>query len=114
MPKKKTSKKPAQKRAAPKKPTGSKADFVRSLPPGLSAKDAIERAKKAGHKLSAAYVYVIRSKGSSKGNGHSKPKRPKQSAGSTGDQAQRFMSLTLDLGLTEAQKLLDRVRNLSA
>lgn len=37
------------------------ADFVRGLPSGISAKDAVEKAKAAGVKLTTAYFYVLKS-----------------------------------------------------
>jgi hypothetical protein len=44
-----------------KKSTPSKAEFVRSLPPGTSFADAAEKAKTLGIELSKAYYYVLKS-----------------------------------------------------
>jgi hypothetical protein len=44
-----------------KKGTPSKAEFVRSLPPGTSFADAAEKAKALGIELSKAYYYVLKS-----------------------------------------------------
>jgi hypothetical protein len=51
-------------------PSKNKAAFVRSLPPGMSAKEVIAQAKKRGLEITPAYVYVIRSNdGARKSNG---------------------------------------------
>jgi len=85
----------------------SKAAFVRSLPPSMPAKDVIEKAKAAGHKLSPAYVYVIRSKGSSKSKG-GKP-GPKAGRGRMGGGgAERaLIDAALELGFGRARQVLD-------
>jgi hypothetical protein len=64
-----------------KRGTPSKAEFVRSLPPGTSFADAAEKAKGLGIELSKAYYYVLKSelkKGggkllSRKGKGRGRP-----------------------------------------
>lgn len=86
----------------------SKAAFVRSLPPSMPAKDVIERAKAAGHKLSPAYVYVIRSKGSSKTKGKTGPKAGRGRLGGSSAGAERaLIDAALDLGFSRARQVLD-------
>ena len=47
--------------AGESKGTPSKAEFVRTLPPGTSFADAAEQAKSLGIELSKAYYYVLKS-----------------------------------------------------
>lgn len=91
----------------------SKAAFVRSLPPNMPAKDVIEKAKAAGHKLSPAYVYVIRSKGSSKGSARVGRKagrggRPGRGNGTVAER--QLVSAALELGFARAQEVLNAAR----
>jgi hypothetical protein len=63
-----------------KKGTPSKAEFVRSLPPGTSFADAAEKAKSLGIELSKAYYYVLKSelkKGGGKLLSRSRSKGPR-------------------------------------
>jgi hypothetical protein len=86
----------------------SKAAFVRSLPGTMSAKEVIEKAKAAGHKLTPAYVYVIRSKGSSKGRAKPGPKPGRGRSGSNGGSAERaLIDAALELGFSRARQVLD-------
>jgi hypothetical protein len=88
----------------------SKAAFVRALPSTMPAKDVIEKAKAAGHKLSAAYVYVIRSKGSSSngaGKSGAKLGRPRAGNGSNGTAERALINAALELGFSRARQLLD-------
>lgn len=78
MPKTKTAKPkkhpvPAAKSASPAKtngaaPTQSKADFVRSQPPGLSAREILAKAKEAGISIGENYVYALRPAGKKMGS----------------------------------------------
>ncbi len=86
----------------------SKAAFVRSLPPSMPAKDVIEKAKAAGHKLSPAYVYVIRSKGSSKSKGGKPgPKAGRGRLGSGAGAERALIDAALELGFGRARQVLD-------
>lgn len=67
MPRKKTA-------ASAGKPTQSKAEFVRSQPDSMGAKDVVKAAKNAGIPISEAYVYTIRYE--AKRRGQKKPGRP--------------------------------------
>jgi hypothetical protein len=88
--------------------TPSKVDFVRALPPSLSAKEVIAKAKAKGIKITAAYVYVIRSQGGIKKRGKPGPK-PRSAAGDAGIDRQ-FIGLALEIGFGRAQQLLDDAR----
>jgi hypothetical protein len=86
----------------------SKAAFVRALPSTMSAKDVIEKAKAAGHKLSAAYVYVIRSKGSSSaGKRGPKQGRPRAGNSNGGASERALINAALELGFGRARQILD-------
>lgn len=86
----------------------SKADFVRSLPPALSAKEVIAKAKERGIKITAAYVYVIRSQNGTKKRGKPGPKP--RSGASHGGMERQFIALALEMGFGRAQHLLDDAR----
>src|SRR4051812_30080258 len=94
-----------------KKSSVSKAEFVRSLPPSLPAREVIAKAKAAGLSLSSAYVYVLRSSNKKRGAKGAKsssgrgPGRPRSDASVEG----QFFSLVLDLGLLRAEALLASV-----
>lgn len=96
--------------------TESKAQFVRSLPPDMPAKDVVAKAKAKGLKLSPAYVYVIRSKGGGKG-GAKKVWKGKGTIGKPSTEAghrnveRQFVSIAVDLGFARAQQLLDETRS---
>ncbi len=54
---------PEQAKGGASKPAMSKADFIRSQPAHLSAKEVIARAKAAGIKVGENYVYALRPAG---------------------------------------------------
>jgi hypothetical protein len=87
----------------------SKAAFVRSLPPNMPAKDVIEKAKAVGHKLSPAYVYVIRSKGSSKGAGKV-GRRAGRGRGNGSAAERQLVNAALELGFARAQEILNAAK----
>ena len=92
-------------------PEQSKAEFVRSLPSSMPAKEVIAKAKEKGIKLSPAYVYVIRSKsGSAKIQSPSKRGPKMRSGAGTGALEKQFISLALELGFFRAQAILNDVR----
>jgi hypothetical protein len=78
----------------------------------MPAKDVIEKAKAAGHKLSPAYVYVIRSKGSGKtgGRGGRKLGRGRQGRANGGTAERQLISAALELGFTRAQEVLNAAK----
>jgi hypothetical protein len=102
---------PGPQRFAP-----SKAEFIRSLPARMPAKQVVAQGRAAGLELSEAYVYVVRS---SKGAG-----RPRRDASErhvpvaasaaaptpTGEAAEvAFRKLVVALGVERARALLDDV-----
>jgi hypothetical protein len=87
----------------------SKAAFVRSLPPDTPAAEVIKKAGAAGMKLSAAYVYVIRSKGGAKKKGGAARRQARGRSNGKGIE-QQFVSLALDMGFGRAQQLLNDVK----
>ncbi len=85
----------------PKK-DGTKADFVRSLPGTMPAKEVVEKAKDAGLKLSIPYVYVIRSQartGRKKSAGEPAPRASK-------DVEARLIAAASELGLSRSIEIL--------
>lgn len=95
-------------KSANQKPV-SKAAFVRDLPADMPAAQVIAKAKEQGIKLTAAYVYVIRSKSSAKPNG--KVAKASRATGTRGGSQERtFVDLALQLGFARAQQLLDDTR----
>ena len=81
----------------------TKTEFVRALPPTMPAKEVVEKAKDAGLKLSAAYVYVIRSQGRT-GNGKAKAAAPSKSS-NKGAEA-RLLAAAGELGLSRSIEVL--------
>jgi len=85
----------------PKK-DASKAEFVRSLPETMPAKQVVDKAKEAGLKLSTAYVYVIRSQartGPKKASSNGAPRVSK-------DAEARLIAAASEIGLTRSIQLL--------
>lgn len=66
---------PRTKKSANAGKPQSKADFVRSQPDSLGAKDVVKAAKAAGIPISEAYVYTIRYE--AKRRGQKTPGRPR-------------------------------------
>lgn len=88
----------------PKK-DASKAEFVRSLPEAMPAKQVVEKAKEAGLKVSTAYVYVIRSQartGPKKASSDGAPRAPRASK----DAEARLIAAASEIGLTRSIQLL--------
>lgn len=108
--KKKTS---ASKKSSTTKTT-SKSAFVRSLPKGTSAKDAVAKAKAAGIDLSEAYFYAIRSSDrvSAKKKAKAAPAKIVRATAPAAGGASletNFRKLVLDLGLARAKSLIEEV-----
>jgi len=94
---------------------GAKAEFVRSTPRSMSAKEVVEAGKKKGIALSENYVYTVRSSsGSKKGS----KGRPGPKPGSKGKALVSGMSpaeiqlrsAIADLGLVTASAILESVK----
>jgi hypothetical protein len=103
-----------------KKGTPSKAEFVRSLPPGTSFADAAEKAKGLGIELSKAYYYVLKSE-LKKGAGKLISRKGKGGRGagvaglkglrlSSDDPAENaLLAAVRKLGATRARSIIDAV-----
>lgn len=103
--------------AAKKKPKakfGAKAEFVRGLPTDTPAKEVVEQAAKKGIKLTANYVYTIRSNsGAATGRGKPGPKpgrKSKVAQGGMSPAEAQLRDAIADLGLVTATKILESVR----
>lgn len=75
----------------------SKADFIRSQPPHMTAAEVVAKAAQDGIEISADYVYLIRS-----------ASRRRAPAGQRRLRAE-FRRLVLELGLVEARRLLEEI-----
>jgi hypothetical protein len=84
------------------KKDASKAEFVRSLPQGLPAKEVVDKAKEAGLKISTAYVYVIRSQARTGGKKSASAAAPRASK----DAEARLVAAASEIGLTRSIELL--------
>jgi hypothetical protein len=96
----------------------SKRDFVLSFGPDTKASEILRKAKDAGIGLSKAYLYTIRSAGgASQKRGRrgaapapvGKPSAARARGGFAGHEAQ-FIESAIDMGLSKAADLLDRLR----
>ncbi len=86
-----------------------KSEFILSRP-NNSAAEIVAEAKKAGMKISTAYVYTARSQGKGKtGNGDANLVKSARK-GSTASIEQQFASLALDIGLARSAQLLESAR----
>ena len=96
--------------AKPSKRSSSKTDFIRGFATDTPAAHVVEAAKRAGVKISKAYVYRVRAlrtpaqtQASSTGaRGANKPANPRSE--------RRLTTLAIEIGLLRASALLDRVR----
>lgn len=98
--------------AAPKhsKRSSSKTDFIRGFASDTPAAHVVEAAKRAGVKISKAYVYRVRAlrtpaqsqSSSASARGANKPANPRSE--------RRLTTLAIEIGLLRASALLDRVR----
>lgn len=127
MPRKGTNAKSRSATRGPRRPPNTatkainKAEWIRSQPTTMHAKDVVEKAKTAGIKLSVAQVYTTRSlaKRASKESGASAGQDPVQpnistakrsrSAAAGGDEL-AFRRLALSIGLTRAESYLAALR----
>jgi len=99
----------------------SKRDFVLSFGPETPASEILRKAKEAGIGLSKAYLYTIRSSGGAsqrRGGGRaaaapvSIDKRALRSVGRGSSSLEnQFIDAAVDLGLSKATELLDRLRS---
>jgi hypothetical protein len=93
----------------------SKRDFVLSFGPETPASEILKKAKEAGLGLSKAYLYTIRSSaGASQRRG--RPAAATASGGSrtresTSSLEAQFVDAAIDMGLSKATELLERLRS---
>jgi hypothetical protein len=91
------------------KRSASKTDFIRGFASDTPAAHVVEAAKRAGVKISKAYVYRVRalrtpaqSQSSPSRGGTNRPANPRSE--------RRLTTLAIEIGLLRASALLDRVR----
>ncbi len=95
---------------------GAKADFIRSQPESMSAKDIVDAAAKQGIKISVNHVYNLRTAAakkadSPKGVGLLTPKRgvgrPRTTGGA--DVERQLRAAIAEIGLQRAREIFDAV-----
>lgn len=96
---------------------GAKAEFIRSQPESMSAKDIVDAAAKQGIKISVNHVYNLRTAAAKKGGdtkslGLLTPKRGvgrPRSTGGAGDVERQLRSSIAEIGLQRAREIFDAV-----
>jgi len=110
-------KKAATKKTGAKKPTMTKADFVRSLPAATPAKEVVVKAKAAGIDLNEMTVYKTRSldnkaagktKGSKAIKGKPGPK-PKVASSASNGAITDFYRVLKRVGVSKAKELIANI-----
>jgi len=108
---------------------GAKADFIRSQPASMSAKDVVEAAKRAGLKVTVNHVYNIRAAGKKDGGfppprsvaapstSHPTPSRrgrgPASSAGAPSSALETQLRRAIaEVGLQRAREIFDSVESI--
>lgn len=101
-------------------PAPSKREFILSMPASTPVAEVVAEGAKRGIKISAHYVYNLRSnasKGARKGGGGLGRGRGASTRGPGGTLESSFVGMALDLGLARASELLahvkDRLRTLA-
>lgn len=97
---------------------GAKADFIRSQPESMSAKEIVDAAAKQGIKISVNHVYNLRTAAAKKGEGGkgaglmAPPKRgvgrPRANAGGT-DVERQLRAAIAEVGLQRAREIFEAV-----
>jgi hypothetical protein len=100
-----------KKTSTGKKAKVSKTAFVRSLPPEMSAKEVVEKAKAQNITLSEAYVYTLRSSFRRAGSNRASSLSASAKGHGTSSRSSEatFRRLVLDLGVQRARELLSEV-----
>ena len=94
----------------------SKRDFVLSFGPDTKASEILRKAKEAGIGLSKAYLYTIRSAGGAsqkrgrRGAGAPAKSGAARARGGFASHEAAFIESAIDMGLSKAADLLDRLR----
>jgi hypothetical protein len=110
MASKKTSKKPSGK-------FGAKAEFIRSQPESMSAKEIVDAAAKQGIKISVNHVYNLRTAAAKKsgsplpavGPAKRGPGRPRANVGGSSSVEQQLRAAIAEVGLQRAREIFDAV-----
>ena len=87
---------------------GAKSDFVRSLDRAIPAAEVVALAQRRGMKLTAGFVYNIRSSANLKSNGNGVSRKPKAAANAQGAEAV-LRSAIAQIGLARAREILEEV-----
>jgi hypothetical protein len=110
MASKKSSKKPSGK-------FGAKAEFIRSQPESMSAKDIVDAAAKQGIKISVNHVYNLRTAAAKKSGTplpsispvKRGPGRPRANAAGPSNVEQQLRAAIAEVGLQRAREIFDAV-----
>jgi hypothetical protein len=87
---------------------GAKSEFVRSLDRAIPAADVVALAQRRGMKLTAGFVYNIRSSANGKANGNGVARKRKSA--STVDRAEAVLRAAIaQIGLAKAREILEEV-----
>jgi hypothetical protein len=87
---------------------GAKSEFVRSLDRAIPAAEVIALAERRGMKISAGFVYNVRSNSNVKANG-SGALRKRRTATKLGSAEQTLRAAIAQVGLAKAREILDEV-----
>lgn len=93
---------------------GAKSEFVRSLDRSLSAAEVVALGEKKGLRLTAAFVYNIRSADTRQREAQGKKKagrRPAANGVSTGSPEALLRAAIAQIGLARARQILDEVED---
>jgi hypothetical protein len=87
---------------------GAKSEFVRSLDRAIPAADVVALAQRRGMKLTAGFVYNIRSSANGKTNGNGAARKRKSA--STVERAEAVLRAAIaQIGLAKAREILEEV-----
>ena len=87
---------------------GAKSEFVRSLDRGIPAADVVLLAHRRGMKLTAGFVYNIRSNANGKASGNAGA-RKRESAGKVARAEAVLRAAIAQIGLAKAREILEEV-----
>ena len=87
---------------------GAKSDFVRSLDRQIPTAEVVALAQKRGMKLTAGFVYNIRSSGNAKSNGNG-DQRKRQTEAKTQNAEAMLRASIAQIGLVKAREILEEV-----
>jgi hypothetical protein len=89
---------------------GAKSEFVRSLDRGIPAAEVVALAERRGMKLTAGFVYNIRSSSSARLNGNGNGALRKRKAITKIESAEQTLRAAIaQIGLAKAREILDEV-----